>query len=107
MWLHDAEQLVDLDRRLPDVLAGKAKPVDAAEQLGFANLCGLEKRFAAAVQLYAGALPADATDDPVKEHHYAAVRYAILAAAAAKGEPEAPFARSRARLAARRSGLLG
>src|SRR5262249_39522437 len=38
-WLRQAEQMARLDDRLIAVLAGKDMPKDAAERIGFAQLC--------------------------------------------------------------------
>jgi hypothetical protein len=44
--------------RLPAVLAGKAKPSDTAETLGFAELCYEKKLHAISARLWAEALQA-------------------------------------------------
>jgi tetratricopeptide (TPR) repeat protein len=58
--LRQAEHLAQLDARLPAVLQGKDRPKDAAERLGFAELCQLyRQRYAAAARLYADAFAAE------------------------------------------------
>jgi tetratricopeptide (TPR) repeat protein len=55
-WLRKAEQLAQLEDRLPVVLAGKDKPRDTAEFLGFAQVCQLaQKRYWAATRFYTAA----------------------------------------------------
>jgi serine/threonine-protein kinase len=59
-WLRQAEQLAQLDARLPAVLQGKDRPKEAAEALALAQICQLHKQhFAAAARLYTDALAAD------------------------------------------------
>jgi tetratricopeptide (TPR) repeat protein len=53
LWLREAERWARLDGRLPAVLAGKDKPKNAAERLGFARLCLLHRqRYASAARFY-------------------------------------------------------
>jgi tetratricopeptide (TPR) repeat protein len=57
--LQRCEQLLALEGRLPAVLLeDKDKPADAAEYLGFAELCSLKKQYAAAARLSAVAFAA-------------------------------------------------
>ena len=60
-WVQQAQQLLDLDRKLAAVLQGQAKPDSAAEQLGLAWLCAqpYKQRYATAVRFYAEAFAAD------------------------------------------------
>src|SRR5262249_61466754 len=51
LWLADARRLAALDAKLPAALAGKRKPVDAAERLGLAQVCKYKRRYAPAAQL--------------------------------------------------------
>jgi tetratricopeptide (TPR) repeat protein len=82
-WVRRAEQLAELDDRLPAVLEGKAQPKDAAERLDFAMLCcGSRKRYAAAARFFDEAFanqPALAVD--LQAHH----RYNSACAAALAG----------------------
>jgi tetratricopeptide (TPR) repeat protein len=57
-WVQRAQRLLLLDRKLPDVLAGQARPVDAEERLGLAELCTIKKRNAAAARFYVDAFAA-------------------------------------------------
>jgi serine/threonine protein kinase/Flp pilus assembly protein TadD len=76
------EQLVALDAKLPDVLAGKVKPAHAAEQIELAKLCSEYKKLnAAAARFYAEALAAEPklADDMKHAHRYNAACAAALA----------------------------
>jgi serine/threonine-protein kinase len=78
------ERYLELDRRLPALLAGKAQSANAAEHLEFAGFCAWYKRqHFAAVHLYAGAFAADAklAANLQREYRYAAGSSAVLAAA--------------------------
>jgi serine/threonine-protein kinase len=104
-WLRECERLVELDRRLPDVLAGRVEP-GPAERVEFAGLCQVYRgRHAAAVRLYAEAFAAapKLAADPRQQLRYDAACSAALAAAGkgedAKGMPD------RARLLLRRLAL--
>jgi tetratricopeptide (TPR) repeat protein len=71
-WVRDCQRLLELDARLPGLLAGTDRPADQAELLGFALVCLSKQRFAAAAGLYAEALatrPGLATD-PRAGHRY-------------------------------------
>jgi tetratricopeptide (TPR) repeat protein/tRNA A-37 threonylcarbamoyl transferase component Bud32 len=89
-WVSDAERLARLDRQLPAILRGEARPADATEQQGFARLCMLKKQYAAAARLYADAFKAKPklADDLQSGHRYNAACAATLAAAG-KGEDAA------------------
>ena len=83
-WVLEAKRLVELDRRLPELLAGKTKPTNAAEQVEFAEFCGASKhKYLAAVRLYADAFQAEPNlvNDLVKGHRYNAACDAAIAAA--------------------------
>jgi serine/threonine-protein kinase len=81
-WLRQAEKRARLDDRLSAVLDGKDKPNNAAEHLGFAQLCQLHRhRYAAAACFYQEAFaaqPALATDLQAG-HRYNAACAAALA----------------------------
>jgi tetratricopeptide (TPR) repeat protein len=68
-WVKDCERLLALERRLPDVLAGRdASP---AEQLSLADLCrGYLKRYAVAALLYDRAFAAEPKLAEVLNAHY-------------------------------------
>ena len=82
-WVADAERLVRIEARLPDLVAGKATPADNSERLGFADVCRLQRRHIAAARFYADAFTADAklAADPNAGHRYNAACSAALAAA--------------------------
>jgi tetratricopeptide (TPR) repeat protein len=83
-WVGQCERLVELDRKLPAVLAGQAEPAGAAEQLALAQLCQEYKRlYAAAARFYAGAFAADPrlAADLCEQPRYGAACSAALAAA--------------------------
>ena len=79
--LRRCRRLLALQDRLPAVLQGKERPRDAAESLEFAELCGMQGRFAAAARLYADAFAASPPppDDPGTTHRYTAACAAALA----------------------------
>jgi serine/threonine-protein kinase len=52
------QRLVALDARLPAVLGGSEKPAGAGEQIEFARLCALKRRYAAAARFWRGAFAA-------------------------------------------------
>jgi tetratricopeptide (TPR) repeat protein len=88
-WVAEAERLAALAERLPAVLAGTARPADAAERLAFAQMLYGAKRYAAAARLWSEALAADPKlgDDREAQHRYIAACAAALAASGrAEGE---------------------
>jgi serine/threonine-protein kinase len=91
-WLADAERTVALASRLPAVLQNQDKPKNPAEGLAFARMAYDRKSFAAAAQLWAGALEADPklVDDRQAAIPYDAACAASLAAAGA-GKDEPPL----------------
>jgi tetratricopeptide (TPR) repeat protein len=82
-WVRHCQRLIELDTRLPAVLAGKTKPRDAAEQIEFANLCLLKHRYGDAAHFFGGAFAArpKLADDFQAGHRYNAACAAALAAA--------------------------
>ncbi len=106
-WVRDAERLVALDRKLPAVLSGQARPADAAEQLGLAGVCLLKKQHAAAARFFADAF---AAEPPLAEalsagHRYNAACSAALASAG-QGTDAPKEANERARLRGQALGWL-
>jgi tetratricopeptide (TPR) repeat protein len=81
--LRQCERMLALEARLPAALAGKDRPVGAAESLEFAGLCQATKRYAAAARFYADAFTAGPklADYLRAGHRYNATRYAARAAA--------------------------
>jgi tetratricopeptide (TPR) repeat protein len=58
-WVKAAERLVQLDRRLPAVLARQTRPASVSEGLEFARVCRYKQLYRAAARLYAEAFSAD------------------------------------------------
>jgi eukaryotic-like serine/threonine-protein kinase len=102
-WVHLAERLIEMDRRLPSIVAGKDRPANDAERLALARLCQHPSRklYAASVRFYAEAFAHDArlADDLNTRHRYHAACAAALAAAGqgVDGEPRDDAERSRLR----------
>ena len=86
--LRRCERLIVLQDRLPAVLEGKDKPVDAAETLEFAELRGLMGQEVAAARLYAEALSGSPrmAGELHAEHRYRAACAATLAARGRGGD---------------------
>jgi hypothetical protein len=57
--LRQCERLLALEKKLPAVLQGEAKPADAAERLDLAVACQYKRSYAAAARLYAAAFAAE------------------------------------------------
>jgi tetratricopeptide (TPR) repeat protein len=88
-WVQHADRLIQLNSRLPAILAGEDRPADASEELALADMCRENKRmYTAATRFYAEAFAANAS--PANER-YAVARYqaACAAALAAAGKDEA------------------
>jgi hypothetical protein len=62
MWVRNAEALVQLERRLPDLLEDQDKPANNAERLVLAQLCQkrFKKLYTASCRFYAEAFARDA-----------------------------------------------
>jgi tetratricopeptide (TPR) repeat protein len=82
-WVEECRRLVECDALPPAVLGGAAEPADADAALGFASVCQITKRYAAAARLSAVAFAAapEAVNDPRNCLRYNAACYASLAAA--------------------------
>jgi serine/threonine-protein kinase len=82
-WVRHAERLLLLDRKLSAILAGQARPVDADEQLGLAEVCTIKKQYAAAARFYADAFAAEPklAADLNQQRRYNAACSAALSAA--------------------------
>jgi tetratricopeptide (TPR) repeat protein/tRNA A-37 threonylcarbamoyl transferase component Bud32 len=85
-WVRQAERLVELDQKLAAVLAGKAKPLSAAEQIEFAQLCKMKKLSAASVRLYRAAF---ARQPLLADDHRYEVGCAAALAGTAQGKDSA------------------
>jgi tetratricopeptide (TPR) repeat protein/tRNA A-37 threonylcarbamoyl transferase component Bud32 len=80
----EAEMMLGVEKRLPDILSGKEKARDATELLRLAKLCHqYRSQHAAAVRLYseAFAMTPSTADDLDQHHRFNAAVSAILAAA--------------------------
>ena len=81
-WVRQAEQLIELDAKLPQVLRGETKPANAVNCIEFAIMCGQYKTlYVASARFYAAAFaiqPALA-DDLNNQHRYNAACAAALA----------------------------
>jgi tetratricopeptide (TPR) repeat protein len=80
-WVQKCERLVELDERLPGLLARKTRPASPAEQIELADLCILKQLHGAAARFYEEAFAAEArlADDLNAGHRYRAARLAALA----------------------------
>jgi serine/threonine-protein kinase len=74
VWVGNCRRLVELEPRLPGLLAGTDRPANDTERLEFARLCDLKQRYAAAARLYAEAFVAQPslTADLQVGHRYGA-----------------------------------
>jgi tetratricopeptide (TPR) repeat protein len=99
--LRQTERLLELDRRLPALFSGKAKPGGPREQLELALFCvAYKERYRAAVRFFADALAAEPklADDLQAQHRYNAACAAALAAAGKGVDASKLDAKERARL---------
>jgi tetratricopeptide (TPR) repeat protein len=88
--LRQCERMLAADKNLPAVLAGKARPVDSAGWVTFAQLCMSRKHHAAASRFFVEAFAAQPTlaDDLQAGHRYNAACAAVLTSARKdKGDP--------------------
>ena len=80
-WVRECERLVDLDGRLPGLLAGKTTPASADERIAVAELCSLKSLKRAAVRFYEEAFAAEPKlAEQLDSHRYDAACAAALAA---------------------------
>jgi hypothetical protein len=82
-WVRNCEGLVEREKELLGVLAGKSEPAGARERLEWAVLCIQTRRYVAAVRLSGEAFAAEAklAEDLAAGHRYRAAQAAALAAA--------------------------
>src|SRR5262249_15408519 len=78
LWIRQCQRLIELDGRLPDILAGTAAPANAAERTELAQLCASKQRHRDALRYYEEAFAAHPT-------LLAANRYNAACAAALAG----------------------
>ena len=89
-WVWQLERLVELDRKLPSILSEKAKPSDAAETLGFAQLCYDKKLHAASARFWSEAFlaqPKLAENMQVQNRYNAACAAALAGCGQGKDDP--------------------
>ncbi len=100
-WIRRTEELLKLDRALPDYLSGKRKPTGALEQLLLADLCRRPSKrlYATAVRYYEAAFAAwPAATDLAAGQRYPAACAAALAGCGRGEDKDRPEDRERARL---------
>jgi serine/threonine-protein kinase len=92
--------LLVLEARLPDVLRGADRPVDAGERRRFAEVCRVKKRYADAARLFEQAFADNPklADDIPASHRYNAARAAALAGCGQGVRGDQLSAEERARL---------
>jgi len=90
IWVRETERIVEVDGKLPAILAGKARPLDALETLGFAQLCYDKKLHGASARLWAEAFQAQpklAEDMQVPNRYNAACAAALAGSGQGKDDP--------------------
>jgi serine/threonine-protein kinase len=104
-WVKKAEQLAELDKKLPAVLSGNLQSRNPDEALDLAGICRLKKLFVAAVRLSRGAFAKKPklADDLGSGSRYAAAAAAVQAGCGQGEDAQALDARGRARF--RKQGL--
>jgi len=89
-WVRDTERMVELDRKLPAILAGEARPSDALETRGFAQLCYEKKFHGASARFWAEAFqgqPKLAEDMEAQNRYNAACAAASAGSGQGKDDP--------------------
>jgi Flp pilus assembly protein TadD len=89
-WVRQAERMVELENRLPDVLKGKDRPASAAEGAEFAYMAHGKGHYAGAARLFADAFRAEPKligDMQAQNRYNAACAAARAGAGQGKGEP--------------------
>jgi tetratricopeptide (TPR) repeat protein len=81
--IRDCERLIEREKRLLDVLAGKAPPGKTADRLEWARLSGWTRRYAASVRFWSEVFRSEPklADDLKAGFRYQAARAAVLASA--------------------------
>lgn len=104
-WVAEAERLVALEAELPEVVAGRRKPVAPREYVNYANVALMTGRVAAAAKLFSSAFAAEPAVADMPGVRYNAACAALRAAAAPT--PERPLTEAdRARLRAQAQNWL-
>jgi tetratricopeptide (TPR) repeat protein len=89
-WVQKAERVLELDQKLPTILSGLARPADAAETIGFAQLCYGKKLHGASARLWAEAFEAEpklARDIQAKLRYNAACAASLAGCGQGKDDP--------------------
>jgi serine/threonine-protein kinase len=84
LWLKHAEQMLELDGRLPAILKGEARPSGAGERIALATLCRYKKLYATSARFFTEAFNDDEKLTDFREAHRC--RAACAAALAGCGE---------------------
>jgi tetratricopeptide (TPR) repeat protein len=85
--LRQCQRLLALEAKLLGILQGEVKPANAAEQIEYALLCQLKKRYAAAARFWAAGF---AADPKLAQNMKAQNRYYAACAAARVGSGQDP-----------------
>lgn len=89
-WVKECQRLLTLASRLPAVLRGTDRPVNAAERIAFAQICTGKELYGAAARFWEDALreqPTLASDPRTGERYHAACAAAMAAAGLGRDEP--------------------
>ena len=88
----EVARLVELERKLPPILAGRARPADTAEALGLALICYQKRLHGASARLWAEAFQSEPklAEDRRSQHRYNAACAAALAGCGA-GRDDPPL----------------
>jgi tetratricopeptide (TPR) repeat protein/tRNA A-37 threonylcarbamoyl transferase component Bud32 len=98
-WVKEAERLVELDEKLPAVVAGNVQPADLAEAVGFADVAFFRKWYSTAARLYKNALVRDRLiANRVDGPRYRAACAAVSASCGRGEDPTKPSDEERLRL---------
>jgi tetratricopeptide (TPR) repeat protein len=99
-WVKETERLVQLDTRLPAILAGKEAPGDAVERIEYARVCRYKGLTAASARFYAEAFAADPrlAADAESANRYRAACAAVLAGSGQGEDADQLEVKERARL---------
>jgi Flp pilus assembly protein TadD len=83
LWVGICQQLINQEKRLLDILAGKSAPANPRERLEWIRLCGQTRRYAGVARLWGEAFGADASlaNDLQTGYRYQAATAAAQAAA--------------------------
>ncbi len=99
-WVRDCEQMVAIEKKLPAILRGEAKPANAAERVAIAQFCYDKQLHATAARFWTEAFQAEAklADDMTAQNRYTAACSAALAGASKSKEDPPPSAEAQGKL---------